>query len=559
MSIAPLSTQPNSVTRPTTFDTDSDTFHSELPILIAEINAAITAMNAIAAGGAVSLQYTFSTTTTDADPGAGTVRLDNATQNTATTIRADLAGADGSDLSGVLALFDDSTSTNKGYLTIRHSTTPTKWLVFSVASVASPSGYKNVTVTCVASSAASPFANGDAVLLDFTPTGDKGDTGNTGSTGAAATVAVGTVTTGAAGSSAAVVNGGSSSAASLNFTIPRGDTGATGATGPTGPTGAASVAKSARTSNTILAVGDQSLLVDITSGTFTQTFTAAATLGSGWFVYIRNSGTGDITLDPNGSELIDGLTSYVMYPGECRLVQCSGTEFTSVVLQPFTKSFTSSGTFYKPPGYSTFSGIIWGGGGGGGKSGSLTATSRGGLGGGAFPFSINGASVSSSNSVVVGAGGAARTTTNATSTGGGASSVFGISVNGGQDYGGGSYGGSMNYANDNGAMDYAAKGADISGAGSQAAYSTLWGGASNTITYAVSGGNSTYGGAAAGTCRDAGYVTTPGTSKFGGSGGACSLAGDGTVGGFPSGGGGATQTGSTSGAGGAGMVLITGA
>jgi hypothetical protein len=146
----------------------------------AEVNAAIIAMTAIAAGGAVSLQYTFSTTTTDADPGAGTVRLDNATQNTATTIRADLAGADGSDLSGVLALFDDSTSTNKGYLTIRHSTTPTKWIIFTVASVASPSGYKNITVTPVASSAANPFTNGDAVLLDFTPTGDKGDIGATG-------------------------------------------------------------------------------------------------------------------------------------------------------------------------------------------------------------------------------------------------------------------------------------------------------------------------------------------------------------------------------------------
>lgn len=62
--------------------------------------------------------------------------------------------------------------------------------------------------------------------------GDKGDTGNTGATGSAATVAAGTTTTGAAGSSASVTNAGTSSAAVFNFTIPRGDTGATGATGP---------------------------------------------------------------------------------------------------------------------------------------------------------------------------------------------------------------------------------------------------------------------------------------------------------------------------------------
>jgi hypothetical protein len=66
------------------------------------------------------------------------------------------------------------------------------------------------------------------------------------------------------------------------------------------------IVRSARTSNTILGTADTSTLIAITSGTFTQTFTAAATLGSGWFCYIQNSGTGDITLDPNASETIDG-------------------------------------------------------------------------------------------------------------------------------------------------------------------------------------------------------------------------------------------------------------
>lgn len=46
--------------------------------------------------------------------------------------------------------------------------------------------------------------------------------------GTAATVAVGTVTTGAPGSSASVTNGGTSSAASLNFSIPAGNTGQRG-------------------------------------------------------------------------------------------------------------------------------------------------------------------------------------------------------------------------------------------------------------------------------------------------------------------------------------------
>lgn len=64
------------------------------------------------------------------------------------------------------------------------------------------------------------------------PKGDKGDTGT------AATITVGTVNTGEAGSDAAVTNAGSTSAAVLNFTIPRGATGAQGAKGDKGETGA---------------------------------------------------------------------------------------------------------------------------------------------------------------------------------------------------------------------------------------------------------------------------------------------------------------------------------
>ncbi|MGO4666579.1 hypothetical protein [Bosea sp. 2RAB26] len=52
--------------------------------------------------------------------------------------------------------------------------------------------------------------------------------GDTGATGDAATVAAGTTTTGAAGSNASVTNSGTSAAAVFNFDIPRGDTGATG-------------------------------------------------------------------------------------------------------------------------------------------------------------------------------------------------------------------------------------------------------------------------------------------------------------------------------------------
>lgn len=62
-------------------------------------------------------------------------------------------------------------------------------------------------------------------------TGGLGATGAAGANGAAATITVGTVTTGAPGSSVAFANVGTTSAAIFNVTIPRGDPGASGALG----------------------------------------------------------------------------------------------------------------------------------------------------------------------------------------------------------------------------------------------------------------------------------------------------------------------------------------
>ena len=58
--------------------------------------------------------------------------------------------------------------------------------------------------------------------------GDKGDRGATGAPGAAATIRIGNVVTGAPGTNVVVTNSGTSSAAILNFQIPRGTPGADG-------------------------------------------------------------------------------------------------------------------------------------------------------------------------------------------------------------------------------------------------------------------------------------------------------------------------------------------
>lgn len=68
------------------------------------------------------------------------------------------------------------------------------------------------------------------------PKGDAGPKGEKGEDGEAATISIGTVITGEAGTSASVTNSGTDSNAILNFTIPKGETGEKGADGIDGYT-----------------------------------------------------------------------------------------------------------------------------------------------------------------------------------------------------------------------------------------------------------------------------------------------------------------------------------
>lgn len=80
-----------------------------------------------------------------------------------------------------------------------------------------------------------------------------------------------------------------------------------------------------RSSNTILAVADKGKTLIFTS-TFTQTFTAAATLGAKWYVDLRNDGTGIITLDL--------ATDIYMFPGEAFRIVCDGSGFYTIGRAP---------------------------------------------------------------------------------------------------------------------------------------------------------------------------------------------------------------------------------
>jgi hypothetical protein len=158
------------------FSDKMDAFLSWLVTAVPQMNTDISNINTFAG---VSMKYTFDgTSQADADPGAGKFRLSAAAQNTSTVIRFDVTDANGVNVTAVLDALDDSTSTaNKGILRLQHATDITKWITFNVVSIATPAGYRNITGTVQASSAASPFANGDSIIMSFTRTGDIGSQG----------------------------------------------------------------------------------------------------------------------------------------------------------------------------------------------------------------------------------------------------------------------------------------------------------------------------------------------------------------------------------------------
>lgn len=318
----------------------------------------------------------------------------------------------------------------------------------------------------------------------------------------------------------------------------------------------ADLIRSARTSNTILGTADKGTLIDITSGTFSQTFDAVATLGDGWWCILRNSGTGDITLDPNSTELIDGLASYVMYPGEERRIQCDGTALRSTVINAFYKTFTASGTFTKPPRYSALSGLLWSAGASGQRTNSAGTLSTGGGGGACLPFSVSSAAVGTTETVTIGAGGAAITGV-ATGDPGGNSSFGSLAVAYGQASGTGFRSGGSGIGAGVTAASTAA--ANFEGELSSATpKGSFYGGSAASSNATAASGNAVFGGAAGGSVDGSGNLRAAGASSFGGAGGAASIAGNGTDGTAPGGGGGATQTGTQSGAGARGELRIWG-
>lgn len=75
-----------------------------------------------------------------------------------------------------------------------------------------------------------------------------------------------------------------------------------------------------------VAVADKGKIIGC-SGTWALSLPAAATAGAGFAIAVKNSGSGVITIDPSGAELVNGAATLALAAGKMAILVCSGSQW----------------------------------------------------------------------------------------------------------------------------------------------------------------------------------------------------------------------------------------
>ena len=111
--------------------------------------------------------------------------------------------------------------------------------------------------------------------------------------------------------------------------------------------GSSTLTLSNKTAAYTVVAGDAGTVINCTANTFTVSLTAAATLGSGFNCWVWNTGTGAITIDPNASETIDGVTTLILRQGEGTQIVCNGTNWETggkKTMRGYAENYLSTAT-----------------------------------------------------------------------------------------------------------------------------------------------------------------------------------------------------------------------
>lgn len=77
-------------------------------------------------------------------------------------------------------------------------------------------------------------------------------------------------------------------------------------------------------------VNDRAKTLIWNGGAGVITMTTAGTLGDNWFFQLRNEGTGALTVDPPGSQTINGLSTLIFQPGDSAIIFTDGNAFYTI-------------------------------------------------------------------------------------------------------------------------------------------------------------------------------------------------------------------------------------
>ncbi len=256
--------------------------------------------------GGDTFTYTFDTGTTDADPGSGKLRFDNATVSSVTHIYVDVLDSNGTDVTTWL------NNMGGGVVKLFNNSDPTKFAIFTVGSVTSVAGYDKLNVTYTTNAGTLGTTAADLVLT-FAPPGPTGPPGNASTQGA--TGATGPI--GADGATGAGTTGATGSA---------GASGSAGATGATGSSGLGFGNVVTKTTNYTIVSGDNGTEITFNGSNLTAKLPATAP-AQPWMVTVINLNASSLTLDPNGLTLNGSVSTSSIAQNQSVFVWSDGTNY----------------------------------------------------------------------------------------------------------------------------------------------------------------------------------------------------------------------------------------
>ena len=125
-------------------------------------------------GDVAGLDYTFSTTTSDSDPGTGVLRFNHGTLGSVSAIFIDDSDANSADVSAFILTWDDSTnSSDRGQIYITKKSAVANYAIYKVSGASTDaSGYVKLAVTHVSSNGS--FSDSDPIAVEFSRSGNSG-------------------------------------------------------------------------------------------------------------------------------------------------------------------------------------------------------------------------------------------------------------------------------------------------------------------------------------------------------------------------------------------------